>query len=179
MSFMGIMVCGMTPITTGLQILVSSIDQQGRLKNMWGVKVTQGKGLTFTSGPGAGMGELPSSTVCYGSTWRSTVAWLVQKSGFGTLKEHGLQNKEHPMTQEDEVQLTRQIEQTKLIELANNEVMHKLREIRKIAMRGVIVPGDVKWLVRELIIAADFRAEVLSDWLAADEAQLNEGQNGG
>ncbi len=83
------------------------------------------------------------------------------------------------MTQEDEVQLTRQIEQTKLIELANNEVMHKLREIRKIAMRGVIVPGDVKWLVRELIIAADFRAEVLSDWLAADEAQLNEGQNGG
>jgi len=59
MSFMGITGCGMTPITMELQILVSSIDQQGRLKNMWGVKVTQGKGRIFSSGPDAGRGETP------------------------------------------------------------------------------------------------------------------------
>ena len=83
------------------------------------------------------------------------------------------------MTQEEEVQLERQIESTRELERSSNDVIHKLQGIRKMAMRGVIIPEDLKWLVRELIDAADFRAEVLADWLAADEAQMSEGKNGG
>jgi len=83
------------------------------------------------------------------------------------------------MTKEEGIQLAKQINTTK--ELANNNdaVIQKLQELRKTAMRGGISQDDIKWLVRELVVAADFRAEVYSDWLAADEAQRDEGQNGG
>lgn len=80
------------------------------------------------------------------------------------------------MTLEDEAQLVKQIEITKELEQNNNAVIQTLQELRKTAMRGGISQDDIKWLVRELVNAADFRADVYSDWLAADEAQLKEAE---
>lgn len=74
------------------------------------------------------------------------------------------------MTEEESIQLDQQIEKTKELIAKNQEAQQTLIGLRKKAMVGTIAPEEIKWLVRELMVATTALSNIYPDWLAADES---------
>lgn len=69
--------------------------------------------------------------------------------------------------------LTKRLEDTKALREVNNQAIAQAATIRKLAMRSNPVTTDtLKWLVRTLVDALNFKNDTLDLWIDDDTAKL-------